>query len=70
MLDNPVKPVSAAALVVKSEEACGVAQALDTEGIAARAGSLAAEPLLKALGVQEAVPASFMFYNTPEEADA
>jgi selenocysteine lyase/cysteine desulfurase len=33
------------------------------------AGKLEAEPLLKALGTEEAVRAPFMFYNTYEEAD-
>jgi cysteine desulfurase/selenocysteine lyase len=47
-----------------------VEKALDQEGIAVRAGKLAAEPLLKALGADEAVRASFMFYNTRGEADA
>ena len=42
---------------------------LDAEGIEVRAGKLAAEPLLKALGADEAVRASFMFYNTRDEAD-
>jgi cysteine desulfurase/selenocysteine lyase len=46
-----------------------VEKALDAEGIAARAGKLAAEPLLKALGFSEAVRASFLFYNTRQEAD-
>jgi cysteine desulfurase/selenocysteine lyase len=47
-----------------------VAKALDEDGIAVRAGNLAAEPLLNALGTSKAVAPSFMFYNTHEEADA
>jgi cysteine desulfurase / selenocysteine lyase len=35
-----------------------------------RSGKLEAEPLLRKLGVDQAVRASFMFYNTREEADA
>jgi cysteine desulfurase/selenocysteine lyase len=70
MLGNPVEPGSAAALVLKSKGACDVVQALNAEGIAVRAGSLAAEPPLIALGVEETVCASFMFYNTPEEAES
>jgi cysteine desulfurase/selenocysteine lyase len=46
-----------------------VEKALDEEGIAVRAGTPEALPLLKALGVEEAVRASFMFYNTQEEVD-
>jgi cysteine desulfurase/selenocysteine lyase len=47
-----------------------VEKELDRRGIAARAGELDAEPLLKALGTDTAVRASFMFYNTFEEVDA
>jgi cysteine desulfurase / selenocysteine lyase len=46
-----------------------VEKELDRRGIAARAGELDAKPLLKALGTDTAVRASFMFYNTREEAD-
>jgi cysteine desulfurase/selenocysteine lyase len=34
-----------------------------------RAGNREAAPLLRALGVEQAVRASFMFYNTHQEAD-
>lgn len=47
-----------------------VEKALDEEGVAVRAGKLAAGLLLKAMGAGAAVRASFMFYNTREEADA
>lgn len=47
-----------------------VEKELDRQGFAVRAGELDARPLLKALGVEMAVRASFMFYNTHEEADA
>lgn len=46
-----------------------VDRALDHEGIAVRSGKLAAQPLLRALGVEEAVRASFLFYNEFAEAD-
>lgn len=39
-------------------------------GARLRAGKLEAEPLLRSLGVEEAVRASFTFYNTHAEADA
>jgi selenocysteine lyase/cysteine desulfurase len=51
------------------EAVAGLIKALDREGIAVRSGKLAAQPLLKALGVDEAVRASFLFYNTFAEAD-
>jgi cysteine desulfurase/selenocysteine lyase len=56
--------------VVEGVKAKGVEKALDEEGVAVRAGKLAAEPLLKAPGADEAVRASFMFYNTRGEAQA
>ncbi|HEY0100892.1 MAG TPA: aminotransferase class V-fold PLP-dependent enzyme [Pyrinomonadaceae bacterium] len=55
--------------VVEGKKPKEVEKALDAEGIAVCAGKLAAEPLLKALGADEAVRASFMFYNT-RQADA
>jgi cysteine desulfurase/selenocysteine lyase len=56
--------------VVDGMPADKVAQALDEEGIAVRSGTLEAQPLLSALGTDEAVRASFMFYNTHHEVDA
>jgi cysteine desulfurase/selenocysteine lyase len=47
-----------------------VGKALDQDGIAVRPGKMAAEPMLQALGVEQAVRASFVFYNTREDADA
>jgi len=46
-----------------------VLSALDARGIAVRAGDLAALPLLKRLGVEEAVRASCYVYSTIEEVD-
>ena len=60
----------ARSLSVDGLKADDVEQALDKEGIATRAGNLEAAPLLRALGVEEAVRASFMFYNIRGEADA
>jgi cysteine desulfurase/selenocysteine lyase len=47
-----------------------VAQILDRYGIAVRAGSHCAEPLMKRFGVASSARASFALYNTLEEADA
>lgn len=47
-----------------------VASALDTEGIAVRAGHHCCQPLMKALKVQSTARASFYFYNTEAEVDA
>lgn len=46
-----------------------VATALDSEGIAVRAGHHCAQPLMRALGVQSTARVSFYFYNTEEEVD-
>ncbi len=46
-----------------------LAQLLDDEGIAVRAGGLCAHPLMHALGVSGTVRASPYLYNTPGEID-
>lgn len=45
-----------------------VATAFDMEGIAVRAGHHCAQPLMRHLGIDSSVRASFYFYNTPAEA--
>jgi cysteine desulfurase/selenocysteine lyase len=47
-----------------------VAQILDRQGVAVRAGTHCAEPLMRRFGVAASVRASFGLYNTLEEADA
>lgn len=46
-----------------------LAQLLDQEGIAVRAGHHCAQPLMRRLGVAATTRASFFFYNTPGEID-
>jgi len=46
-----------------------LAQLLDQEGIAVRAGHHCAQPLMSRLGMAATTRASFYFYNTPEEID-
>ncbi len=46
-----------------------VAQALDMEGIAVRAGTHCAQPILNRFGLQSSVRPSFAFYNTRAEVD-
>jgi cysteine desulfurase/selenocysteine lyase len=70
VLGDPARRIAIVSFVVERMPPAKVAQALDEEGIAVRSGSLEAAPLLQALGVKEAVRASFMFYNTREEVDA
>lgn len=47
-----------------------ISEIMASQNIAIRAGHHCAQPLLKYLGVNSAARASFMFYNTIEEADA
>lgn len=49
--------------------AAAIAAALDSRGIAVRAGDMAALPLLKRFGVTEAVRASGYVYSTPADLD-
>ena len=46
-----------------------VSEILIADGICVRAGHHCAQPLLTHLGISSATRASFMFYNTEEEAD-
>lgn len=46
-----------------------VSEILISDGICVRAGHHCAQPLLNHLGISSATRASFMFYNTEEEAD-
>lgn len=46
-----------------------VSEILIADGICVRAGHHCAQPLLSHLGISSATRASFMFYNTEEEAD-
>lgn len=70
VLGDPADRISIVSFVVDGHEPGKLEKKLDRQGIAVRSGKLAAEPLLRALGVEEAVRASFVFYNTFEEADA
>lgn len=47
-----------------------IAQLLDRYGVAVRAGTHCAEPLMRRLGVSSSVRASFALYNTVEEVEA
>ena len=55
---------------VDGAHAHDVAQILDKYGVAVRAGTHCAEPLMKRFGVTSSVRASFALYNTLREADA
>lgn len=55
---------------VEGAHAHDVAQILDRYGVAVRAGTHCAEPLMARFGVTSSARASFALYNTLEEADA
>jgi cysteine desulfurase/selenocysteine lyase len=55
---------------VDGAHAHDVAQILDKYGVAVRAGTHCAEPLMKRFGVTSSARASFALYNTHAEADA
>jgi cysteine desulfurase/selenocysteine lyase len=46
-----------------------LAQVLDREGVAVRAGHMCAQPLMRRLGVQAVTRASVYFYNTEDDLD-
>ncbi len=58
------------AFTVDGAHAHDVAQILDRYGVAVRAGTHCAEPLMRRFGVTSSARASFALYNTVEEADA
>lgn len=55
--------------VLEGAHAHDIAQLLDRYGVAVRAGTHCAEPLMRRLGVSSSVRASFALYNTSEEVD-
>jgi cysteine desulfurase/selenocysteine lyase len=55
---------------VEGAHAHDVAQILDRYGVAVRAGTHCAEPLMRRFGITSSVRASFALYNTLEEVDA
>jgi cysteine desulfurase/selenocysteine lyase len=61
--------VSVLSFVIDGIEPNKIEESLDKEGIAIRSGTLSAQPLIKLLGLSGVARASFMFYNTREEAD-
>ncbi len=55
--------------VVEGAHAHDVAQLLDRYGVAVRAGTHCAEPLMRRFGVTSSARASFALYNTEQESD-
>ena len=74
---NWLKPIGQApgkgaifAFNVEGAHAHDIAQILDRYGVAVRAGTHCAEPLMRRFGVTSSARASFALYNTLDEADA
>jgi cysteine desulfurase/selenocysteine lyase len=74
---NWIKPIGTApdkgaifSFNVEGAHAHDIAQLLDRYGVAVRAGTHCAEPLLRRFGASSSARASFALYNTLEEADS
>jgi cysteine desulfurase/selenocysteine lyase len=67
---GPEHTAGIVSFVIERVHAHDVAQLLDRQGIAVRAGHHCAMPLHKRLGITASTRASFYLYNTPEEVDA
>ncbi|WP_416968170.1 SufS family cysteine desulfurase [Streptomyces sp. 4F14] len=66
---GPGDGVGVCTFVIGATDPARVADALDTAGIAVRAGHHCAQPVLRRYGLTAAVRASFAFYNTHDEVD-
>lgn len=67
--DRPGQRIPLVAFTIAGHEAAAIALECDRNGIAVRAGDLAALPLLQRFGVASAVRASCYLYTTPAEID-
>jgi cysteine desulfurase/selenocysteine lyase len=66
---EPNNRISIFSFVIEKSQALDIVKALDSTGIAVRAGDLASLPLLKRMGVTAAVRASCYAYTTTKEID-
>jgi len=67
---SPAQKSGIVSFVLQRVHAHDIAQLLDRQGIAVRAGHHCAMPLHKRLGINASSRASFYFYNTPDEVTA
>jgi cysteine desulfurase/selenocysteine lyase len=65
----PARKSGIVSFVMEGVHAHDIAQLLDRQGIAVRAGHHCAMPLHKRLKISASTRASFYFYNTPEEVE-
>jgi cysteine desulfurase / selenocysteine lyase len=66
---NPDNRISVFSFVIENRNVLDVVKQLDAMGIAVRGGDLASLPILKRMGVQEAIRASCYAYTSPEDID-
>jgi cysteine desulfurase/selenocysteine lyase len=65
----PVHRAGLVSFTLAQPHAHDIAQLLDFQGIAVRAGHHCTQPLHDSLGISASTRASFYLYNTPEEVD-
>jgi len=66
---EPNNRIAVFSFVIEKRDALDIVKALDAMGIAVRGGDLASLPILKRMGMTEAVRASCYAYTTAEEID-
>jgi len=69
LIGTAANKASVLSFVIAGYEPEKIAEHLDAQGIAARAGHHCAQPALRRFGVEKTVRASLAFYNTREEVD-
>ena len=69
LIGTAANKASVLSFVIAGYEPEKIAEHLDQQGIAARAGHHCAQPSLRRFGVETTVRASLAFYNTREEAE-
>jgi cysteine desulfurase/selenocysteine lyase len=70
ILGQAREKASVLSLAIDGVDPHAAAALLDQRGIAVRAGHLCAQPLMRRLGLEACLRASFALYNTREEVDA
>jgi cysteine desulfurase/selenocysteine lyase len=69
LVGTATEKASVLSFVLAGHEPLEVGKALNSEGIAVRAGHHCAQPILRRLGLEATVRPSFAFYNTFDEID-
>ncbi|MER7399703.1 cysteine desulfurase [Streptomyces sp. NPDC000151] len=69
LIGSAPERISVLTFTLAGHDPAAVAECLDRDGIAVRAGHHCAQPALRHYGLESAVRASFALYNTPQEVD-